>query len=1163
MPTAETTSTSNMQMMKNNDKMAASAAAAIINQRVVKDTQKMATGHHQIFHHNQRKRNRKKSLPMGNNRQKMLQSSSTVIKSNGQLSLLKSSKSMRNSNATQINHVKSKINKSGDEYDYDDGENDDDDNDSNESSTSIPSISQQSIKQPVYEVIVNEEETDLPKKLFQVKALMINDSNGSISTTTINQRKSGGSFAGGLMFILSGNGVDYEHPEQSKFAINTITGELFLIAPLDRDPPDGREQYRLTIQAEDERSEKINGSVLVIVRVRDINDNQPYFEQHEYHAQVRENLGTGIDVIRLQAIDRDPDSIIRYSIEVNRVNQDGELIFDIDELSGLVSTAVCCLDRESIGEYTIKICATDHAINGDQQTYHWSNNNNQQQQQQSSSLNQSSSSSCTNVKINVTDDNDEPPQFLRDYFYLTFLGASSSGIGSKHLSGINQLYAQRILLNQTIIDQDLPETNHFICRLDVQLRFPIQVPKLLLQIKSSTIDSNNNNNNETTSTTTTTTTMNVETLFWMFIKNETDSMMTNDKMDAKNRSTDNHHYHHYGVGHYTNLNKYFQCFISRMGAIRIQISEKFSRKYFYQTLIQEFEHYRQKLWNRFRQRYGDEFPHNLLHLKELIQLSEYVDIFIGISVSDLGYFDIPSTISSSSSSSSAALAVASIQQQQQQQQQIQRQQQLQHDISGLLDTHVIHAELVIKLSMEAPYDLSNESDNPDDRTGDNDDDDDDKNGGKWNQIINKQRISPYDDSDELSIINNNKIDTSSSLLKFNESNGNGIDGGIDSRKNGGRINTFFHHFYQSTISWNSNHWFSTLLFGGFSILLLMSIIFMFLKRKTRIIHTRAKHRHRTFSNQQFDDDSINSNNNVEQIMIDGDENGNNHHDDNDDIHGHTLSPLRKSPIECPSFYQQNSQQQQQHLYYSQINNDPISSSTPTTITTNGSSSALIIDNNHLTHHHHHHNHHYYDNSTTAATTGHLVLLNDHQQQETMSEATTTSATTTTSNGQSKSISPFSIGNTNVDYSDHHHHHHLMTMATINHPSTSFQSNSHHQHNSYALYDLAQITTAATAAQPLSQMPPSLSAIPLSSSTTTTTTIPEEELIEMKSLMITANDLQNHHHHHHQYYSGHTSLSSMNNDVVVDDNDNNMPTITGSGTNLLLIQHQHQQPTKFS
>nr|XP_027204587.1 putative neural-cadherin 2 [Dermatophagoides pteronyssinus] len=230
---------------------------------------------------------------------------------------------------------------------------------------------------------------------------MINDSNGTISTsTTINQRKSGQNIdggGGGLMFILSGNGVDYEHPEKSKFAINTFTGELFLISPLNRDPPDGREQYRLQIQAEDEHSEKINGSITILIRVRDINDNQPYFEQNEYRAQVKENLAAGIDIIRLTAIDLDPDSILRYSIEVNRVNSDGDLIFDIDELSGLISTAVCCLDRESIAQYTIKICATDRSING-------GDHHQQQQspsiqsivQQQQSMINQSS---CTNVKI--------------------------------------------------------------------------------------------------------------------------------------------------------------------------------------------------------------------------------------------------------------------------------------------------------------------------------------------------------------------------------------------------------------------------------------------------------------------------------------------------------------------------------------------------------------------------------------------------------------------------------------------------------------------------------------------------------------------------------------------------------------------------------------------
>ena len=112
-----------------------------------------------------------------------------------------------------------------------------------------------------------------------------------------------------------GNGVDYEHPEQSKFAINAFTGELFLIAPVDRDPPNGRDIWRLNITAEDELGEKVNGSVIVLVRVRDVNDNVPYFTSDLFHANVSENLSSGIDIIRLVAVDKDIDSIVRYSIE--------------------------------------------------------------------------------------------------------------------------------------------------------------------------------------------------------------------------------------------------------------------------------------------------------------------------------------------------------------------------------------------------------------------------------------------------------------------------------------------------------------------------------------------------------------------------------------------------------------------------------------------------------------------------------------------------------------------------------------------------------------------------------------------------------------------------------------------------------------------------------
>ncbi|RWR99007.1 Neural-cadherin-like protein, partial [Leptotrombidium deliense] len=45
---------------------------------------------------------------------------------------------------------------------------------------------------------------------------------------------------------------------------------------------------------------------------------------------------------------------LKYSIEQNQVNEHGNLIFWINEETGVIKTAVCCLDREMNPEYTIK-----------------------------------------------------------------------------------------------------------------------------------------------------------------------------------------------------------------------------------------------------------------------------------------------------------------------------------------------------------------------------------------------------------------------------------------------------------------------------------------------------------------------------------------------------------------------------------------------------------------------------------------------------------------------------------------------------------------------------------------------------------------------------------------------------------------------------------------
>ena len=45
---------------------------------------------------------------------------------------------------------------------------------------------------------------------------------------------------------MTGQGIDPDQPDQSKFDINRTTGEIYVLKPLDRDEPSGRPQWRFT-----------------------------------------------------------------------------------------------------------------------------------------------------------------------------------------------------------------------------------------------------------------------------------------------------------------------------------------------------------------------------------------------------------------------------------------------------------------------------------------------------------------------------------------------------------------------------------------------------------------------------------------------------------------------------------------------------------------------------------------------------------------------------------------------------------------------------------------------------------------------------------------------------------------------------------------------------
>ena len=74
---------------------------------------------------------------------------------------------------------------------------------------------------------------------------------------------------------------------------------------------------------------------------------------------------SGTPVATVEAFDYDDpeegnNARLSYSLEQNVVEESsGKPIFKIDSSSGLISTSICCLDRENAEQYTIHVVATD------------------------------------------------------------------------------------------------------------------------------------------------------------------------------------------------------------------------------------------------------------------------------------------------------------------------------------------------------------------------------------------------------------------------------------------------------------------------------------------------------------------------------------------------------------------------------------------------------------------------------------------------------------------------------------------------------------------------------------------------------------------------------------------------------------------------------------
>uniref|UniRef100_A0A8D0AJV1 Cadherin domain-containing protein n=1 Tax=Sander lucioperca TaxID=283035 RepID=A0A8D0AJV1_SANLU len=185
---------------------------------------------------------------------------------------------------------------------------------------------------------------------------------------------------GQVRYVLSGEGA------LSIFTIDENTGDIHATKRLDREL---QAFYTLRAQARDKNTNlPLEPESKFIIKVQDINDNQPKFLDGPYTAQVAERSPVGTSVVTVVATDADDPTYGNSARLVYSILQ-GPPYFSVEPKTGVVRTALAELDREVRDHFLLVIQAKDMIG-------------------QMGGL-----TGTTSVTVTLTDVNDNPPRFPR------------------------------------------------------------------------------------------------------------------------------------------------------------------------------------------------------------------------------------------------------------------------------------------------------------------------------------------------------------------------------------------------------------------------------------------------------------------------------------------------------------------------------------------------------------------------------------------------------------------------------------------------------------------------------------------------------------------------------------------------------------------------------
>ncbi|XP_022534853.1 cadherin-10a [Astyanax mexicanus] len=226
---------------------------------------------------------------------------------------------------------------------------------------------------------------------------------------------------GTARYVLSGEGAG------TIFRIDEKSGDLHATQRLDREE---KASYTLQAQAFNKNTGlPLEPATEFIVKIHDINDNEPKFTKDVYAASVPEMSDVGTFVIEVNATDADDASYGNSARLVYSILQ-GQPYFSVEPETGIVRIALSNMDREVRKEYQVVIQAKDMAG-------------------QMGGL-----SGTTMVNVTLTDVNDSPPRFAYSSYHLSAYESAEIGFTVGRIKANDGDEGENAEMKYRIVDGD-------------------------------------------------------------------------------------------------------------------------------------------------------------------------------------------------------------------------------------------------------------------------------------------------------------------------------------------------------------------------------------------------------------------------------------------------------------------------------------------------------------------------------------------------------------------------------------------------------------------------------------------------------------------------------------------------------------------------------------